>query len=67
MSFDPYLILLSVVFGLIGWFAFVYGRREASIRHIILAVSLMVFPYFVSSLTYTLVLGSGLTLLLFWP
>jgi hypothetical protein len=67
MHFDPYNIYFGILFGLIGFAAWRYGRHKQSARHMLLAVVLMGFSYFVPTLWLTLVIGSILTFFLFWP
>ena len=67
ISLDPYNIFFGMLFGIIGYGAWRYGRNTQSERHLILAILLMTFSYFVNTLWITLGLGSILTLLLFWP
>ena len=67
MHFDPYNLYLGFLFGLVGFAAWRYGRHKQSVRHIILAIILCVFSYFVPDVWWTLGIGGVLTLLLFWP
>lgn len=67
MSFDPYAITIGVVFGIVGYAAWKYGRRNQSARHMILAIALMGYGYFIPNPWYCLAVGLGLTFFLFWP
>ncbi len=67
MHFDPYNLWLGFVFGMAGLAAWRYGRHVQSARHMILAVCLMGFSYFIPNVWATLAVGGVLTLLLFWP
>ncbi len=67
MSFDPYAIFLAIIFSLVGYCAWRYGRKTQSGRHMILAVALMGYGYFVTNPWWSLAVGSVLTVLLFWP
>ncbi len=67
MSFDLTNIFLGILFGGVGFVAWRYGRHKQSARHMLLAVILMVFPYFLSNIWVLLLVGSGLTFFLFWP
>ena len=60
-------IFIGIAFSLVGWGAWRYGRRIQSGRHMILAVALMAYPYFVWNTWWSLATGSVLTGLLFWP
>ena len=39
----------GLVFGAIGFVALAYGKRQASVRTMLLGVALMVYPYFVAN------------------
>jgi len=67
MDFDSPAFYLSLFFGLVGFSAWRYGRRVSSERHLILAVLLMSYGYFMSNAWISLFLGASLTVLLFWP
>jgi hypothetical protein len=47
MSFEPYTILAGLIFGLIGWGLFSYGRRLELWKPKAIGLALMVYPYFV--------------------
>ena len=67
MQFDFYNIMSGFFFGCVGYSAWRYGKKQGSGKHMILAVILMSFSYFVSNAWLTLLIGSALTGLLFWP
>jgi hypothetical protein len=54
-----------ILFGAIGFAAFVYGKKTASIKPIIIGIALMAYPYFVSEPWYIYVVGIILTAALF--
>ena len=59
--------IANILFGLIGWYAFMYGWKQKSIRPSVIGLVLMVFPYFVTNTIITFVLGTALTAALyFW-
>lgn len=60
-------ILLAVVFGLVGFAAFRYGRKNGEPRPLFLGVALMAYGYFVTNAWLSLGIGTLLTLLLFFP
>jgi MFS family permease len=62
-----YTILLAVLFGLVGFAAFRYGRKNAEPRPLMLGIALMAYGYFVSNPWVSLAIGSALTLALFFP
>ena len=60
-------IILALLFGLIGFAAFRYGRKNAEPRHLFLGIALMAYGYFVTNAWVSLGIGTLLTLLLFFP
>ena len=67
MTFDIYSIFISILFSLVGIAAWRYGRQQVSARHMILAVLLMGYGYFIPNPWWCFAVGCILTLLLFWP
>jgi hypothetical protein len=66
-GFSFYTILLAVVFGLVGFAAFRYGRKNSESRPLLLGIALMAYGYFVSNAWVSLAIGTVLTLALFFP
>jgi hypothetical protein len=66
-SFSLATIILAIFFGLIGFAAFRYGRKNAEPRQLFLGIALMAYGYFVSNAWVSLGIGTLLTLLLFFP
>ena len=66
-GFSIYTILLAVIFGLIGFMAFRYGRKNSEPRPLFLGIALMAYGYFVTNVWVSLAIGSALTLALFFP
>ena len=60
-------ILLAVLFGLVGFAAFRYGKKNAEPRPLFLGIALMAYGYFVTNAWASLAIGSVLTLLIFFP
>lgn len=60
-------ILLAVLFGLVGFAAFRYGKKNAEPRPLFLGIALMAYGYFVTNAWISLAIGSVLTLLIFFP
>lgn len=58
MSFDPAVLLLSLVTSGAGYVLFSYGRKQARMPQVIGGVLLMVYPYFVSTFTGVLLIGA---------
>ncbi|MBB1383445.1 hypothetical protein ACRN9Z_04635 [Shewanella frigidimarina] len=51
------MIMWSVLFGAIGMGYFVYGKRQRAIVPLCVGMALIVFPYFVASVTTLLIMG----------
>ena len=66
-GFSIYTVLLAVLFGLVGFAAFRYGRKNDEPRPLFIGIALMAYGYFVSNAWVSLVIGSALTLALFFP
>jgi len=66
-SFSFATIILAVFFGLIGFAAFRYGKKNGEPRQLFLGIALMAYGYFVTNAWVSLGIGMLLTLLLFFP
>ena len=60
-------ILVAVVFSLVGFAAFRYGKKNSEVRPMLLGAALMVYGYFVSNVWLSLLVGCVLTALIFFP
>jgi uncharacterized YccA/Bax inhibitor family protein len=60
-------ILIAVLFSLVGFAAFRYGRKNGEPRPLFLGIALMAYGYFVTNAWLSLGIGALLTLLLFFP
>jgi len=58
-------IIGGIVFSIIGWYAFIHGKREKSWRPMVIGIGLMVYPYFVANTFLALGIGIALTAALF--
>ncbi len=58
-------IFAWVLFGAIGFAAFVYGRKMLAWKPMVLGVALMVYPYFIATTWALYAVGAGLCLALF--
>jgi hypothetical protein len=58
---SPAALFGSLIFGVIGFAAFMYGKKSALIVPMILGVALMVYPYFVPETWLIYAIGCGLT------
>ena len=61
IEIDPTAIVLSLLFSVVGFAAFRYGRRMHQTPPVVLGIALMVYPLFVTSALWTAVVGTGLT------
>jgi hypothetical protein len=64
---DPTTLFSGIIFGGIGFAAFIYGKKERSIKPMLLGVALMVYPYFIANAIIQIIVGVVLTGLLFYP
>ena len=55
----------GLVFGAIGFAALAYGKRQASLRTMLLGAALMVYPYFVANTLALYAVGALLTAAVF--
>ena len=66
-GFSAAKIVAWVVFGAIGFVAFSYGKKNGSMRPMVIGVALMAYPYFVYAAWALYVVGAALTAALyFW-
>ena len=60
-------IAAGLIFGIIGWCMFNYGRKEKELKPTLIGLVLMVYPYFVPNTVLLYLIGIALTALLyFW-
>ncbi|WP_434951659.1 hypothetical protein ACRWQL_19190 [Shewanella sp. HL-SH4] len=60
------MIMWSVLFGAIGMGYFVYGKRQQAIVPLCMGMALMVYPYFVASVTSLVIVGMVLVAIPFF-
>jgi hypothetical protein len=60
MSLDPGLLFLSLITSGIGFVLFVYGKKQGRPPQLAGGIALMVYPYFVSTMTMTIVIGTAI-------
>jgi len=65
-GFNWWNIISGIIFSIIGWYAFIHGKREKSIRPMVIGIMLMVYPYFISNALLALAIGLALTAALFF-
>ena len=66
-GFSLWTILIAVPFGIVGFAAFRYGKKNSEPRPLFLGIALMAYGYFVSNAWLSLAIGAILTLLIFFP
>jgi hypothetical protein len=66
-GFSVWTIALAVLFGIVGFAAFRYGRKNNEPRPLFLGIALMAYGYFVTNAWWSLGIGAVLTLLIFFP
>ena len=60
-------IFACIIFGAIGFAAFLYGKKNRSFRPMMIGFALMVYPYFISGTFFLYLVGIALTAALyFW-
>ena len=64
-SFQTSNLIAGVIFGGIGFAAFIYGKRQSSFKAMMIAMALMAYPYFVSNSVAVYAIGIALTVALF--
>jgi len=62
---DAATLFASLLFGIVGFAAFRYGKKSASLKAMLLGAALMVYPYFVEDIWLLYVIGVALTAGLF--
>ena len=66
-GFNWWNLIWGFVFGIVGWYAFIHGKREKSMRPMVIGIVLMVYPYFVPNTYLAFAIGIALTAALyFW-
>lgn len=66
-GFNVWGLAASFIFGIIGFYAFLHGKREGSWKRMILGILLLVYPYFVPGVGAAWFVGALLcAVLYFW-
>jgi multisubunit Na+/H+ antiporter MnhE subunit len=47
LSFDVPSLIAGLIFGIVGLYVFRRGKKESSLRLVMLGLALMIYPYFV--------------------
>ena len=64
--FSPFNILGGLMFSVIGWGAWRYGRQLDLWKPVAIGLLLMIYPYFTPSAWWTWGVGTGLCVLLWF-
>ena len=64
MDFEPGSLIASFLVSGVGFVAFSYGRSRRRLPQLVVGVTLMLFPYFVSSVPLMLIIAATLLALL---
>ena len=59
---SPAALFGSIVFGIIGYAAYRYGKKSGGTRPMLIGVALMVYPYFIDQTWLLYAIGGGLCL-----
>lgn len=57
LSFDVPSLIAGLIFGIVGLYVFRRGRKESSIRLVMLGLALMIYPYFVEGAALNWIAG----------
>jgi len=60
-------IFAGIIFGSIGFGAFIYGKKQSNFKVLVIGVILTVYPYFVQNPIALYAIGGILTVALFVP
>lgn len=60
---DTSSLILNLLFGFIGFGFFMYGKRQQAVVPLICGLTLMIFPYFISSTILLATIGGALTII----
>jgi hypothetical protein len=66
MTFDPTLIMLSLVPSGIGFVLFMYGKKQGRMPQLVTGLAFMIYPYFAQTAASMLGVGVGLAVALYW-
>lgn len=64
-GFSAWSLIGGLLFSGIGFVAFVYGKKNAEWKWMVIGIALMAYPYFVHSAVGVFVIGSILTAMLY--
>ena len=61
MNFSVSSFLAGFIFGMIGFYLFKHGRKEAHVPSMIIGLLMMIYPYFITNAYLTWGIGIGLS------
>ena len=56
----------ALIFGVIGFAAFLYGKKQAKMGPLVLGLLLMIYPYFVEETWILYAIGAAMTVAIFF-
>jgi hypothetical protein len=59
-------LIWNIIFGSVGFGFFIYGKKQGRAVPLVSGLALMIFPYFVSSLIWIVVIGFALIALTYF-
>ena len=66
-NFTPGALCAGLIFGTIGFVAFIYGKKNRRMGPFVIGLVMMIYPLFVSNLLLSCIIGTALTAgLYFW-
>lgn len=65
-GFSLWGLLAGLLFGGIGFIAFIYGKRNSAFRPMLVGIALMAYPYFLRGTITLYLVGIGLTAVLYF-
>ena len=65
LNFSVYNVLAGFIFGIVGFVAFMYGRKQSLLKPMLVGAVLMAYPYFVTNTIALWSIGVVLTAFLF--
>lgn len=57
LSFDVPSLIAGLIFGIVGLYVFRRGKRESSLRLVVIGLGLMIYPYFVEGAVMNWLVG----------
>jgi len=64
--FDTNILMSSLIFGSIGMWYFIYGKKDRKIIPLLSGIIMMIYPYFITNIYYSVLLGIFLMVIPFF-